>query len=61
MATTNRNTMAPIHADDVAELERTRILATRYRCAFVDLREQRIDPELFRSIPAELMLSLIHI
>src|ERR1700683_2502069 len=52
---TNRNTMAPVHADDVAELERTRILATRYRCAFVDLREQRIDPELFRSIPAELM------
>jgi type IV pilus assembly protein PilB len=55
MATTNRNTMAPVHADDVAELERTRILATRYRCPFVDLREQRIDPELFRSIPAELM------
>jgi type IV pilus assembly protein PilB len=30
-------------------------LADRYRCTFVDLREQRIDPELFRSIPAELM------
>ena len=27
----------------------------RYRCPFVDLNEQRIDPELFRSIPAELM------
>ena len=25
MATTNRNTMAPVHADDVAELERTRL------------------------------------
>jgi type IV pilus assembly protein PilB len=55
MATTNRNPMAPIHADDVAEQERTKILATRYRCAFVDLREQRIDPELFRDVPAELM------
>jgi len=30
-------------------------LAERYRCGFVDLFEQRIDPELFRSIPAELM------
>ena len=30
-------------------------LAERYRCAFVDLRQQRIDPELFRSIPADLM------
>ncbi len=30
-------------------------LAERYRCPFVDLFEQRIDPELFRSIPAELM------
>jgi len=30
-------------------------LAERYRCAFVDLREQRIDPDLFRSIPADLM------
>jgi type IV pilus assembly protein PilB len=30
-------------------------LAQRYRCAFIDLREQRIDPELFRTIPADLM------
>src|SRR5580704_11369788 len=29
--------------------------AERYRCPFVDLNEVRIDPELFRSIPAELM------
>jgi type IV pilus assembly protein PilB len=35
--------------------ERTMKLAERYRCAFVDLRQQRIDPELFRSIPADLM------
>ena len=38
-----------------AEREAARRLAERYRCAFVDLREQRIDPELFRSIPAEMM------
>jgi type II secretory ATPase GspE/PulE/Tfp pilus assembly ATPase PilB-like protein len=40
---------------DVSERDQSRRLAERYRCAFVDLAEQRIDPELFRSIPAELM------
>jgi len=30
-------------------------LAERYRFPFVDLREQRIDPELFRTIQADLM------
>jgi type II secretory ATPase GspE/PulE/Tfp pilus assembly ATPase PilB-like protein len=43
---------APTHA---SEQEQARRLAERYRCPFVDLAEQRIDPELFRSIPAELM------
>src|SRR6202451_1365125 len=42
-------------ADEQAEREMTRKLAGRYRCAFVDLSEQRIDPELFRTIPADLM------
>ncbi len=41
--------------DDREERERASRLAERYRCPFVDLREQRIDPDLFRSIPAELM------
>jgi type IV pilus assembly protein PilB len=41
--------------DEQTERDQARKLAERYRCAFVDLREQRIDPELFRSIPAELM------
>jgi type IV pilus assembly protein PilB len=41
--------------DEQQERDQARKLAERYRCAFVDLREQRIDPELFRSIPAELM------
>jgi type IV pilus assembly protein PilB len=46
---------APILTDEQGERERSLRLAERYRCPFVDLREQRIDPELFRSIPAELM------
>jgi type IV pilus assembly protein PilB len=41
--------------DQAAERKQARRLAERYRCPFVDLAEQRIDPELFRSIPAELM------
>jgi type IV pilus assembly protein PilB len=41
--------------DDTAEREQARRLAERCRCPLVDLREQRIDPELFRSIPAEMM------
>src|SRR6202049_5018853 len=42
-------------ADEQHEREFARKLAGRYRCAFVDLREQHIDPELFRTIPADLM------
>src|SRR6202043_2370767 len=42
-------------SDPQGEREKSRRLAERYRCGFVDLFEQRIDPELFRSIPAELM------
>jgi type IV pilus assembly protein PilB len=41
--------------NEAAEREQARRLAERYRCPFIDLREQRIDPELFRSIPAEMM------
>src|ERR1700719_2758876 len=39
-----------------AELERPRRLAERYRLEFVDMDAFRIDQELFRSIPADLML-----
>lgn len=52
---TNRNLNPEGLPDEAEERERTRRLAERYRCSFIDLREQRIDPELFRSIPAELM------
>ncbi len=41
--------------DLIQEREQARKLADRYRCGFVDLLEQRIDPELFRTIQADLM------
>ena len=55
MSTTNRIPHVEGLPDEAQERERARKLAERYRYPFVDLREQRIDPELFRSIPAELM------
>ena len=55
MATQEQN-WTPGDAPDAAnEREFARKLAGRYRCAFVDLSEQHIDPELFRTIPADLM------
>ncbi|PYT81724.1 MAG: pilus assembly protein PilB [Acidobacteria bacterium] len=41
--------------DEGQEREFARKLAERYRYAFIDLREQRINPELIRSISADLM------
>src|SRR5258705_10358516 len=58
MATTEHsNVIAGITsaADEQHEREVARKLAERYRFPFIDLREQRIDPELLRSIPADLM------
>src|ERR1700727_630626 len=57
MATSTNNPIVPAVAAVASDVERDQAkkLAERYRCAFVDLREQRIDPELFRSIPAEMM------
>src|SRR5277367_3054217 len=55
MATSDINPLAGTPVADAAEHEQARRLAERYRCAFIDLREQRIDPDLFRSIPAEMM------
>jgi len=43
-------------ADHRAEIDRARRLAERYRLEFVDMDTFRIDQELFRSIPADLML-----
>jgi type IV pilus assembly protein PilB len=55
METSNYNVASSALQDVNAERERSRQTAERYRCPFVDLNEVRIDPELFRSIPAELM------
>jgi type II secretory ATPase GspE/PulE/Tfp pilus assembly ATPase PilB-like protein len=60
MATTNSNiqdTNFPVAGpvDLNQEREQAKKLAERYRCAFIDLNEQRIDPELFRTIQADLM------
>jgi type IV pilus assembly protein PilB len=59
MATTEHSNIAGITsaADEQHERDVARKLADRYRCEFVDLREQRIDPELFRTIRADLMFS----
>ncbi len=43
-------------AEQAAENDRARRLAERYRLEFVDMHRFRIDQELFRSIPADLML-----
>src|SRR5258706_16466147 len=44
-----------LSAEEQHEREHSRRLAERYRFPFIDLREQRIDPELFRTIQADLM------
>jgi type IV pilus assembly protein PilB len=55
VATQEHNWTPGDGSEPVDEREVARKLAGRYRCAFVDLSEQRIDPELFRTIPADLM------
>jgi type IV pilus assembly protein PilB len=58
MATTEQLPPAPGlpgDGDEQHERDFARKLAERYRFAFIDLREQRIDAELFRTIPADLM------
>src|SRR5262245_25019512 len=42
--------------DRYAEIEHARRLASRYRLEFIDMDTFRIDQDLFRSIPADLML-----
>src|SRR6266480_6799772 len=58
MGTTQDNPVvatAIFTAEEQNEREVSRKVAERYRKEFIDLREQRIDPELFRTIPADLM------
>jgi type IV pilus assembly protein PilB len=61
MATTNTELniepLGPVTDDERrAELEHARRLAERYRLDFVDMDTFHIDQDLFRSIPADLML-----
>jgi type IV pilus assembly protein PilB len=59
MATTDQQanviTSGTTAAEEQQEREVARKLAERYRYAFIDLREQRINPELIRTISADLM------
>ncbi len=55
MGTTDSNFTPAELQDAQQERDVTQRLAERYRCPFVDLNDQRIDPELFRVIPADLM------
>src|SRR5438046_6334685 len=49
--------IGPISVDEQrAEIDLARRLAERYRLDFVDMDTFRIDQDLFRSIPADLML-----
>src|SRR5689334_23255131 len=58
MATTpNTDFHTELGADEQrAEIEQARRLADRYRLEFIDMDTFRIDQDLFRSIPADLML-----
>ena len=59
MATTDQHaniiTTGTTAAEEQQEREIARKLADRYRYTFIDLREQRINPELIRTISADLM------
>src|ERR1700730_3712893 len=41
--------------DAAEEIAQSKAVAARYRCEFIDLREVRIDHDLFHSIPVDLM------
>ncbi|HVB57939.1 MAG TPA: GspE/PulE family protein [Candidatus Acidoferrales bacterium] len=55
MAETGNDVLIAENRNGDTEVKRSQQLSERYRCPFVDLREQRIEAELVRSIPAELM------
>jgi type II secretory ATPase GspE/PulE/Tfp pilus assembly ATPase PilB-like protein len=56
MATLDPDNLVQSPEDYSQEIETARRQAARYRLEFVDMDEFRIDQELFRSIPAGLML-----
>ena len=56
MSTADATNLVQSPEDHSEEVARARQLADRYRLEFVDMDEFRINQELFRSIPADLML-----
>src|SRR6476619_219738 len=56
MSTADPTNLVQSPEDYSEEVARARQLAERYRLEFVDMDEFRINQELFRSIPADLML-----
>jgi len=56
MATVDQTNLVTTPEDYSEEIARARKLADRYHVEFVDMDEFRIDQELFRAIPADLML-----
>jgi type IV pilus assembly protein PilB len=57
MSSTDTNNLVIQTQEDYSqEVARVQKLAERYRLEFVDMDEFRIDQELFRSLPADLML-----
>src|SRR6266446_2737732 len=56
MATVDQTSLVTTPEDYSAEVAKARKLAERYHVEFVDMDEFRIDQDLFRSIPADLML-----
>jgi len=56
MATVDPTNLVQTVEEYSAEVARARALAERYRLEFVDMDDFRIDQELFRAIPADLML-----
>ena len=56
MATVDPDNLVATPEDYSEEIARARKLAERYHVEFVDMDEFRIDQELFRSIPADMML-----
>src|SRR5689334_1230343 len=52
--TTIETAIAPNGQNASAE-QRAREMAARYRCEFIDLRDYHLNPELFKTVPVDLM------
>src|SRR5512138_2103825 len=61
MATVDQTNLVTTPEDYSEEMARARKLAERYHVEFVDMDHFPIDQELFRSIPADLMLRYVFV